>query len=129
MPQVEPEVLAVSPPVPERSKVDAVDDTDDFLAKRAAAQSNQNSQMAAEDMDSIKKLIVIFSSILIVLVLTGIGIGVWSALAASSAGIDEETQTMIESIKVDSEHAVSSISATDKSVQSVEKKLERLIFS
>ncbi len=124
----EPEVVAVSPPLSGRAKADVVDDTDGFVSKRAAAQSNQKSQLAAGDMDSIKKLIIIFSSTLIVLALTGIGIGVWSALAASSAGIDEETITMIESIQVNSELGANTLSTTNKSVQSVEKKLDAINF-
>ncbi len=124
----EPEVKAVSPPVAERARVDEVDDTDDFVSKRAAARTNPLPQMAAQDMDSIKKLIIIFSSTLIVLVLTGIGIGVWSALAASSAGMDDETITLIESIKVNSEQGATSLSENTKSVQSVEKKLDALNF-
>lgn len=112
----------------ERARVDEVADKDDFLSKRAAAQTKQSPQMAVQDMDSIKKLIIIFSSTLIVLVLTAIGIGVWSALAASSAGIDDETITLIESIKVNSEQGVSSLSENTKSVQLVEKKLDALNF-
>lgn len=114
--------------VVERARVDEVADKDDFLSKRAAAQTKQSPQMAVQDMDSIKKLIIIFSSTLIVLVLTAIGIGVWSALAASSAGIDDETITLIESIKVNSEQGVSSLSENTKSVQLVEKKLDALNF-
>ena len=99
----EPEVVGVSEPVaakPEPTKqakdnseaADASDrNADEFLEKRAAAQAAQNSNLSVEEMDSIKKLIIIFGSVLSVLVITGIGIGVWSALAASSAGVDDET--------------------------------------
>lgn len=110
------------------SRFEAVPDTDDFLAKRANAKVAQNSNMAAEDMDSIKKLIIIFGSILSVLALSGIGIGVWGALSASSAGIDEETLSLIESIKVASEQNGTSIRGVDKATQSVEKKLDAINF-
>ncbi len=123
-----PEADSVAEPASESAKVDEVADKDDFLSKRAAAQTKPLPQMAAQDMDSIKKLIIIFSSTLIVLVLTGIGIGVWSALAASSAGIDDETVTLIESIKVNSEQGVASLSENTKSVQMAEKKLDALNF-
>ncbi len=115
-------------PYVERASVDDIADKDDILSKRATAQTKQHPQMAAKDMDSIKKLIIIFSSTLIVLVLTGIGIGVWSALAASSAGVDDETITLIESIKVNSEQGVASLSENTKSVQLLEKKLDALNF-
>ncbi|WP_029407138.1 hypothetical protein [Thiomicrorhabdus sp. Milos-T2] len=109
-------------------KVAAVDNTDEFLEKRASAQVAQNSNMAAEDMDSIKKLIIIFGSVLSVLALSGIGIGLWGALAASSAGMDEETLTLIESIKVSSEGNNERIHDVDKTAQSVEKKLDAINF-
>ncbi|NPA71587.1 MAG: hypothetical protein GXO35_02035 [Gammaproteobacteria bacterium] len=130
---VETEVVAVSTPeiskAPEPAKAAISEsDADDFLAKRAAARSNQNTQMTADEMGSIKKLIIIFGSILIVLVLTAIGMGVWSALAASSAGMDEETLTLIESIKVSSEHNGSELASSAKTVKSVEKKLDALNF-
>lgn len=115
-------------PTSDSAGVDEVADKDDFLSKRATAQTKQPPQMAAQDMDSIKKLIIIFSSTLIVLVLTGIGIGVWSALAASSAGVDDETITLIESIKVSSEQGATALSENTKSVQLTEKKLDALNF-
>ncbi|BCN92952.1 hypothetical protein THMIRHAM_07370 [Thiomicrorhabdus immobilis] len=113
---------------PAESRFEAVPDADDFLAKRANAQVAQNSNMAAKDMDSIKKLIIIFGSILSVLALAGIGIGVWGALSASSAGMDEETLSLIESIKVASEQNSTSIHEVDKTAQSVEKKLDAINF-
>lgn len=136
----EPEVVAVSEPEPalepipepvkekRAPKIDAVPDADDFIERRAAAQAKPNSNISAEDMDSIKKLIIIFGSVLIVFVIAGIGIGVWGALAASSAGVDEETKTLIESIKVSSEKNGGEIVAADKSVKSVEKKLDAINF-
>jgi chromosome segregation ATPase len=65
-----------------------------------------------------------------VLVLTGIGIGIgiWSALAASSAGVDDETMTLIESLKVNSEQSVVSMSENTKSVELAEKKLDAINF-
>ena len=126
-PSSAPKAASVSEPS-EDARVDDVADKDDFLSKRAAAQTKQLPQMAAQDMDSIKKLIIIYSSTLIVLVLTGIGIGVWSALAASSAGVDDETITLIESIKVNSEQGIASLSENTKSVQLLEKKLDALNF-
>ncbi|WEJ63336.1 hypothetical protein [Thiomicrorhabdus lithotrophica] len=127
----EPEVVAVSEPIMEESakkEVVSDSDTDDFFAKRAAAQSAQNTNMATKDMDSIKKLIIIFGSVLSVLALTGIGIGVWGALSASSAGMSEETQTLIESIKVSSEQNGSAVEATEKTSKSLEKKLDAINF-
>jgi len=143
----EPEVVGVSEPQPEPeiektvadvitaptkeaevAKASAVDDTDDFLEKRASARGLKKTNLTADDMDSIKKLIIIFGSVLSVLVLIGIGIGVWSALAASSAGMDEETVTLIESIKVSTEHNGSAIQVAEDSTKSVEKKIDALNF-
>lgn len=131
-PEPEPEVVAVSEPMAleeSPSRVEPVsDDMDDFLAKRASAQAAQNPNVTADDMDSIKKLIIIFGSVLTVFALTGIGIGVWSALAASSAGIDEETQTLIESIKVTAEQNGIASTSAEKVTKSVEKKLDAINF-
>lgn len=125
----EPEVAAVSEPFAKESvKKEVVSDTDDFFAKRVAAQSAQNTNMAAKDMESIKKLIIIFGSVLSVLAMTGIGIGVWGALSASSAGMSEETQTLIESIKVTSEQNGSVVQSAEKTSKSVEKKLDAINF-
>lgn len=124
-PDVEADDIA---PVVADKKTAAVDNTDEFLEKRASAQAAQNSNMAAEDMDSIKKLIIIFGSVLSVLALSGIGIGLWGALAASSAGMDEETLNLIESIKVSSEGNSGRIHDVDKTAQSVEKKLDAINF-
>jgi hypothetical protein len=128
VPPVAAKAASVAEPSSEKSKVDEAADNDDFLSKRAAAQTKQLPQMAAEDMDSIKKLIIIFSTTLIVLVLTGIGIGIWSALAASSAGVDDETITLIESLKVNSEQSVVSLSENTKSIELAEKKLDAINF-
>ncbi|MGM0541755.1 MAG: hypothetical protein ACQEQR_04900 [Pseudomonadota bacterium] len=112
----------------ERTRENSATNKDEFISKRDTAQTNPLPQMAAQDMDSIKKLIIIFSSILIALVLTGIGIGIWSALAASSAGVDDETVTLIESVKVDSQQGAASLAENTQSVQLVEKKLDALNF-
>lgn len=129
----EPEVVSVSEPVKgakdnSKAAVESEADVDDFLEKRAAAQAAKNSNLSVEEMDSIKKLIIIFGSVLSVLVLTAIGIGVWSALAASSAGVDEETKTLIESIKVSSEQNGSAIHDAEKISKSVEKKLDAINY-
>ena len=137
----EPEVVGVSEPVaakPEPTKqakdnseaADASDrNADEFLEKRAAAQAAQNSNLSVEEMDSIKKLIIIFGSVLSVLVITGIGIGVWSALAASSAGVDDETKELIASIKVSSERNGVAIMEGDEITKAMEKKLDGISFS
>jgi len=128
---IEPAVKAVEseeniPSQPDNTKDSSTND--EILEKRDSAAEAKNSKKMAADMDSIKKLIIIFGSILSVLVIVGIGIGVWSALAASSAGMDEETQTLIESIKVSTEHGGQVAESAEKSVKSVEKKLDALAF-
>lgn len=106
----------------------AMANEEDFLSKRAAVQSNQNTNMTAEDMDSIKKLIVIFGATLIVLVLIGIAIGVWSALAAKGSAMDEETHTLIETTQVGTERLSESVSDSGESISAIDKKLDALNF-
>jgi len=107
---------------------EATSSEEDFLSKRAAVQSNQNTKMTAEDMDSIKKLIIIFGATLIVLAFIGIGIGVWSALAAKSSAMDEETHTLIESTQVGTERVAVGVLDSSESIKAIDKKLDALNF-
>ncbi len=85
-------------------------------------------EMTVEEMDSIKKLIIIFGAVLTVLALIGIGIGVWSALAAKSSALDEETLTLIESIQVNTERVAVNAENSNQSIKTLEKKLDALNF-
>lgn len=100
---------------------------EEFIPKRSQVNKASKNEVSAAEMDAIKKLIIIFGSVLIVLVLTAIGMGVWSAIAASS-GLDEETQTMIEDIKAGTEKNTLANSGNTKTMKSVEKKLDALSF-
>ncbi|MEA3405591.1 MAG: hypothetical protein U9R28_07625 [Pseudomonadota bacterium] len=100
---------------------------EEFIPKRSQVNKASKNEVSAAEMDAIKKLIIIFGSVLIVLVLTAIGMGVWSAIAASS-GLDEETQTMIEDIKAGTEKNTLSNSSNTKTMKSAEKKLDALSF-
>ncbi len=102
----------------------AVSDTEQPALKKAPLKT----EMTVEEMDSIKKLIIIFGSVLTVLALTGIGIGVWSALAAKNSALDEETLTLIESIQVNTERVSVQVEDSNQSIQTLEKKLDALNF-
>lgn len=102
------------------------DDTEDFLSKRAAAQNQSNNGLSAAEMEALKKLIIIFSSVLIVLVLVAIGIGIWGGL--SSGGLDEESKAAIEDIRSGTEQNTLASSSNNQSMQSIEKKLDALSF-
>ncbi len=96
--------------------------------KPTTMQPNPIKEMTAEDMESIKKLIIIFGSTLVVLVLIGIGIGVWSVFAAKGAAMDEETKTLIESTQVSAERMAGSVMGVSESIQTIEKKIDALNF-
>lgn len=100
---------------------------EEFVSKRARTSKTPTNKHSAAEMDSIKKLVIIFGSVLIVLALTAIGIGIWSALAASS-GLSEETQGMIEDIKAGTETNTLSSLESAKVSSEVEKKLDALSF-
>ena len=91
-------------------------------------QPNPTNEMTAEDMDSIKKLIIIFGSALVVLALISIGIGVWSVFAAKGAGLDDETKTMLESIQVSTERMAGKVMDSNESIHTIEKKIDALNF-
>ena len=98
------------------------------LVQPEVIQPNPTKEMTAEDMDSIKKLIIIFGSILVVLALIGIGIGVWSVFAAKGAAMDEETKTLIESTQVSTERMAGKVMDSNESIRTIEKKIDALNF-
>lgn len=98
---------------------------DDFLSRRAAAQTT-NSKLTAAEMEEIKKHITVFGSVLIVLLVAAIGVGIWAAVAASAPGVDEETRGLIEATQVRSEMNGNAILESGKSVKAMEKKFDAL---
>lgn len=122
-------------PAPEPAPVDPIKASpesakaeEEFLQKRMATNVSSNkNELTVAEMDAIKKLIIIFSSVLIVLALTGIGIGVWSALA-SGKGLDEESAQMLEEVKVGTEQGLSKANNATKQMKGMEKKLDALSF-
>lgn len=125
----DPEPIPEPMAQPEQPAPLAEAEAENFLQKRAAMQQQPpaDNNMTVAEMDAIKKLIIIFSSVTIVLVLTGIGIGVWGALA-SGGGIDEETKSTLEGIQEASMQSMIKAGASEKSVKAVEKKLDALSF-
>lgn len=87
--------------------------------------NTQKSDPTVKQMDSIKKIIIIFGASIIVLVLIAIGIGTWGALSASNQQLPEETQTMLETIKVNSEQNASKLG---ENLTAIEKKLDAVNF-
>jgi len=126
---IEEEGSGLPPPVTEKSKDSkSMDDSEkEFVSKRTTSNKASPKEVTVAEMDSIKKLVIIFGSVLIVLVLTAIGMGVWSALAASG-GLDEETQTIIEDIQASTVSNTLSNTENTKIMGSVEKKLDALSF-
>ncbi len=94
----------------------------------ASTASSLKTDMTVDEMDSIKKMIIIFGSTLTVLVLVGIGIGVWSVFAAKSSAISEETLTLIESTQVSTERIAIKVEDLSPTIQTLEKKLDALNF-
>lgn len=116
-------------PKPEPEPVKKVtDNAEQILEKRNDdALKNNKNELTVAEMDAIKKLIIIFSSVIIGLVLTGIGIGVWGALSSSS-GLSEENLVLFEDIKAGTEQNTKKAVANDHSLKSIEKKLDALSF-
>lgn len=105
-----------------------VDEIEKQLAERKIVQKNSANELTAEEMDSLKKLIIIFGSVSIVLILTAIGLTTWSAIAASHAGISEENQTLLESMKVGTELNSEITRANSDSLSTLEKKVDAINF-
>lgn len=116
----EPSEKAVEEPKKEK------DDFEKVLQERQ--KKNQKSGFTVEQMDSLKKIIIIFGASIIVLVLTAIGIGMWGALSASNSHLPEEAQTMLETIKVNGDLNISEVQGMAENLQSIEKKLDAVNF-
>lgn len=87
---------------------------------------NPETELTVDEMDALKKLIIIFSSIIIFLVLAVMGVGVWGAL--SSGGFTEENALTLEEIKAGTDQNTRLAVASDQDLKSIEKKLDALSF-
>lgn len=105
------------------------DDSESFLEKRAAANAAQknNQELTVAEMDSIKKLIIIFGSVAIALALVGIGIGIWGGVS-SGKGLDETSTKMLEDIKVGTQQNTQKSSESGIVIKGIEKKMDALSF-
>lgn len=103
------------------------DHAEHFLQKRASVQKKEPSNLTVAEMDSIKKLIIIFSSTIIFLVVAAIGIGLWGALS-SGGGLDDETMTLMKDTHEGAMQSMVKSSATEEAVKQVGKKLDALSF-
>ncbi len=103
------------------------DHAEKFLQKRASVQQKEPSNLTVAEMDSIKKLIIIFSSTIIFLVVTAIGIGLWGALSSSSS-LDDETMTLIKDTHEGAMQSMVKSASTEEVVKQVGKKLDALSF-
>lgn len=112
---------------PEPEPVIADKKADDVLEKRADSRRKKSKKEPAEaEMKEIKKLIIIFSSVIIGLAVIGLGIGLWGAL--SSGGLDEESFEKIENIESGVTEGILKSSESNKTIKELEKKLDGLSF-
>lgn len=97
------------------------------LEKRAQAQKASQNTMKDADMDGLKKLIITFSSIIITLVVVTIGIGIWAALS-SGPGLSKETLDKIDGIEANSTQSLMHTNQSNKTLKTLDKKLDALSF-
>jgi len=108
-------------------------DPEAILAQRQKQKKNQTTaaqeanNISVKEMEALKKLIIIFSSVLIVLGLITIGLSTWAALSASK-GLDEETKQTLEDIKTGANEATMQSMTIKKEVNGLHKKLDALSF-
>jgi len=99
-PTLAPEVMPTTPPVvPVAHAVEAHDKQEEAVVRTNKKQPSNTETWTDAEMDSIKKLIIIFSSVIIVLMLAAIGIGLGSLLSSPSA--DPKLVETVDSIKND----------------------------
>lgn len=127
-PQPETPLAAEVANAPEAQAQSAMaSEPEEHYVPRSSQTRKPTKEISAAEMDSIKKLIVIFGSTLVVLMLAGIGIGIWAAIAGS-AGLDEETRTQIEEIKMGTESNTLALSKSSQGMGEVEKKMDALSY-
>lgn len=108
-------------------------DPEAILAQRQKQKKNQSTasqqanNLSVKEMEALKKLIIIFSSVLIVLGLVTIGLSTWAALSASK-DLDEETKQTLEDIKAGTNEAAMQSMTIKKEVMGLHKKLDALSF-
>ncbi|MDR9499336.1 MAG: hypothetical protein RI556_09190 [Hydrogenovibrio sp.] len=134
-PEEEPES---PPPEPEEDVINDIPDPDasddaaqQLLDRRAARQQQQqqqtNSTLTVTQMEELKKLIIIFGSIILVLVLVGIGIATWGALS-SGQGLSEEAQSKIEDIHTAAGETLIAGNTNKETIEGLEKKIDAVSF-
>ncbi|GAB6034811.1 hypothetical protein [Galenea microaerophila] len=108
-------------------------DPEAILAQRQKKKQNQptasqpGNNLSVKEMEAVKKLIIIFSSVLIVLGLVTIGLSTWAALSASH-GLDEETKQTLEDIKTGTNEVAMKSITMSKDITGLHKKLDALSF-
>ena len=107
-------------------------DPEEILAQRKKKQANSTpadtaNNLSVNEMEAIKKLIIIFSSVLIVIGLTTIGLSTWAAISASHK-LDEETKQTLEDIKTASNESATGALEVKKEIKGLHKKLDALSF-
>ncbi|MBN2647051.1 MAG: hypothetical protein JXR44_04635 [Thiotrichales bacterium] len=91
---------------------------------------NQSARKAASgaEMDAIKKVIILFGTVLIGLMLIAIGVGIWAALSSQPAANNEESLSSLQSLQAASEQSLALGNGLQTQLQAVEKKLDALNF-
>ncbi|MPQ77041.1 hypothetical protein [Hydrogenovibrio sp. JE_KL2] len=142
-PVAEPPAAPPSPePAPEQPPVDTLSaiqgkdassamehKAEDILEKRAQAAQAQkaNNAIKGPDMDAIKKLIITFSSIIIFLVVVTIGVGIWAALSSGNE-LSKDTMDKINGIEANSMQSLMHTNASEKTLKTLDKKLDAISF-
>ena len=127
---IPPKTEPVAPPVQQAVAPEV--DPEEILAQRKKKQANSTpadtaNNLSVNEMEAIKKLIIIFSSVLIVIGLTTIGLSTWAAISASHK-LDEETKQTLEDIKTASNESATGALEVKKEIKGLHKKLDALSF-
>ncbi len=121
-PEPEPESEPESEPEP------VIDDVaDKALEKRAKShKAKKQKEPTVAEMNEIKKLIIIFSSVLITLAVIGVAVGMWAAL--SSGGLDDASLEKVDNIESGVTESLLNTNASNKTIKELEKKVDGLSY-
>ena len=101
---------------------------EDYVQSRLGGRGEQSTELDVEQLKSLKKLVIIFGSVTVFLLVTALGIGIWGGMAASHAGLSEETEQLIEKIHTQTEKGVQLTEEAERSVTDLEKKIDAINF-
>lgn len=106
------------------SRADDYEDSPGFR-ERQNQEFASNDELTVEEMEALKKLIIIFGAVITFLVVIGVGMASWAALKSS---VDPDGARMFEELFGESELARTTAQANAEAIRDLDRKMDALSF-